>query len=69
MDHWLYDTGEHPVAGWLLFLLLAGGGTAALVVFIRRTRDDRVRSQPALLAAKCRGRVWEPSQGSHLDGP
>ena len=28
---------------------------------------DRARSLPALLAAKRRGRVWEPSQGSHLD--
>jgi hypothetical protein len=28
---------------------------------------DRVRSQPALLAAKRRGRVWGPYQGPHLD--
>jgi hypothetical protein len=27
--------------------------------------DKRVRSLPALLAAKHRGRVWEPAQGSH----
>ena len=26
---------------------------------------DRVGSQPALPAADHRGRVWEPSQGSH----
>jgi hypothetical protein len=28
---------------------------------------DRVGSQRASLAADHRGRVWEPSQGSHVD--
>jgi general secretion pathway protein H len=34
---------------------------------VARERSDRVRSLPALPAAKPRGRVWEPSQGSHHD--
>ncbi|MBN2575678.1 MAG: hypothetical protein JXP73_14020 [Deltaproteobacteria bacterium] len=40
MDHWLYDTHAHRFAGWVVFLLLLGGGTVSLAVFIRRTRDD-----------------------------
>jgi hypothetical protein len=47
MDHWLYDTREHQVAGWLFFVLLAGAGAASLVVFIRRTRDDGGSSKAA----------------------
>jgi len=39
VDHWLYDTNEHRFAGWLVLFLLTGTGAAALVVFVRRTRD------------------------------
>jgi pyruvate formate lyase activating enzyme len=35
----------------------------------RLGRIDRVRSQPASPAAEHRGRVWEHSEGSHLDRP
>jgi hypothetical protein len=34
---------------------------------VHRPRTDRVRSLPAWLAAEHRGRVWEPSQGSHRE--
>jgi hypothetical protein len=40
MDHWLYDADRHRVAGWMVFFLLVGTGTAATVVFFRRNRDD-----------------------------
>jgi len=40
VDHWLYETHAHRFAGWVVLLLLVGAGTFALVVFIRRTRDD-----------------------------
>ena len=40
VDHWVYDTEAHRLAGWVVLLFLLGGGTASLVVFIRRTRDD-----------------------------
>jgi hypothetical protein len=34
---------------------------------MRHGAGNRVGSRRALLAADHRGRVWEPSQGSHLD--
>ena len=34
-----------------------------------RGKGNRVRSLPALPAAQRRGRVWEPSQGSHDKRP
>jgi hypothetical protein len=39
MDHWLYDAEQHRFAGWLVLILLLGIGTAAFVMFVRRTRD------------------------------
>lgn len=38
MDHWLYDTRQYRSVGWLVLILLAGTGTAAGVLFVRRTR-------------------------------
>ena len=49
---------EEYVPGMLTAPADHGAGAAA---------DNRVGSLPALLAADHRGRVWEPSQGSHLD--
>ena len=52
MDHWLYDTREHRLAGWLVLILLVGVGTGASVVFIRRTRpgsDGERLAPPGLL--------------------
>jgi hypothetical protein len=38
MDHWLYDTRQYRSLGWMVLILLAGTGTVAGVVFVRRTR-------------------------------
>jgi hypothetical protein len=38
MDHWLYDTHQYRSVGWMVLILLAGTGTAAGVLFVRRTR-------------------------------
>jgi hypothetical protein len=39
VDHWLYDTHQHRVAGWIVLILLAGGAAGAGVMFVRRTRE------------------------------
>ncbi len=40
VDHWLYDTHRHRVAGWIVLVLLVGGSAGAFVMFVRRTRQD-----------------------------
>jgi hypothetical protein len=41
-------------------------GAIILSEIARRAGGNRVGSPPALPAADHRGRVWEPSQGSHV---
>ncbi len=52
VDHWLYDTHRYRAAGWALLLLLAGGGTAAGIGFVRHTRgrsQDGAADPPSFL--------------------
>lgn len=37
VDHWLYDTKEHRVAGWAILLVLLGGAAGATLLVLRRT--------------------------------
>jgi hypothetical protein len=46
MDHWLYDTHQHRVAGWIVLVLLVGGAAGAGVTFVRRTRRACVEKGP-----------------------
>ena len=57
-----------------IVLAVSGVATATAAFVVRRVWPrvaavDRVRSLPALPAAKHRGRAWEPSEGSRLDSP
>jgi hypothetical protein len=40
MDHWLYDTHQHRVAGWALLILLLSTSAVAGAMFVRSTRDS-----------------------------
>lgn len=37
VDHWLYETHRHRLAGWIVLVLLCGSSAAAFAAFRRRT--------------------------------